>query len=84
MSAITFDTHAAVKRLLEAGVEERQAEAFVATFSDVLGERVTKADLEPLATKADLFAVKADLYRALWMQAVGIVGLVFAIVRFLG
>lgn len=76
MPAITFDTHAVVKRLQEAGVEERQAEAIVHAISDAVGDHVTKVDLEPLATKA-------DLYRALWLQAAGIIGLTVAILRFL-
>ena len=52
MPVPAFDTYAAVKRLREAGVEERQAEAFVTTVGDAIGEQVTKADLEPLATAA--------------------------------
>ena len=83
MSVVAFDTLAAVKQLRDAGVEERQAEAVVAIVSKAVGEQVTKADLEPLATKSNLLALKADLYRALWMQAAAIIGIVFALMRLL-
>ena len=58
MSAATFDTYAAAKRLRDAGFDERQAEAAVSMVRDAAG-----ADREQLATKADLahFATKADL-----------------------
>ena len=97
MPAPAFDTYAAVKRLREAGVDERQAEAFVATVGDAMGEHVTKADLAELRTamqvemaelrsetKTEIAGLRADLYRALWLQAAGIVGLTVAILRFLG
>ena len=67
MSAATFDTHRAVRRLEAAGIETRHAEAFVSEMRDAgAGDRdqlATKADLEPLATKAELepLATKAEL-----------------------
>lgn len=51
---VTFDTHAAVERLKHGGLQQTQAEAVVDVVRDVTGELVTKADLAPLATKADL------------------------------
>ena len=54
-----FDTHAAVKRLQEAGADERLAEAVVATVNVAVGEPVTKADLEPLATTAEIAELRA-------------------------
>ena len=81
MSAVT-DTHAVVKQLQEAGVEERQAEVIVHAISDAVGDAVTKADLAPLATKTEIAELRADLYRALWLQAAGIIGLTVAILRF--
>ena len=78
MNAATFDTHAAVKALREAGADERMAEAIVNTASAAAGaghgELVTKADLraaiDPLATKADLNAaiasVRAELGTIRW------------------
>ena len=48
----TFDTHAAVTALRNAGIEEPQAEAIVNTMRDAAG-----ADRANLATKADLYQV---------------------------
>ena len=67
MSAVTFDTHQAVRRLEAAGIETCHAEAIVSEMRDAgAGDRdqlATKADLEPLATKANLepLATKAEL-----------------------
>jgi hypothetical protein len=63
--SIAFDTLGATKRLREAGLEERAAEAIVelvqssAQFPDIGGlatkaDTATKADLANMATKADL------------------------------
>ena len=84
MSAITFDTHAAVKRLQEVGVDERQAEVFVATVGSALGENVaTKEHIT--AAIAELRAEIANefkgLYRHLWLMAAGIVGVTVALVK---
>jgi hypothetical protein len=57
MSLIAFDTLRAAKLLRDAGVEERQAEAFVQIMQQT-------ADLPPidhLATKADLGILKTDI-----------------------
>ena len=58
-----FDTHAAVKRLRQAGFTEDQAEALSETVQDGVagGDLATKADLAPLATKAELAEVKNEL-----------------------
>ena len=74
MNAAAFDTHAAVKALREASADERMAEAIVNTVSAAAGsdhdELATKADLrtviEPLATKADLASVRAELGAIRW------------------
>ena len=52
-------TVATLQKLENAGFDRKQAEALVESFS---------TDLDQLATKADIAAVKADLYRALWLQ----------------
>ncbi len=68
---VAFDTLSATKRLRDAGLEERAAEAIVelvqstAQFPDISGlatkaETATKADLAGMATKAET-ATKADL-----------------------
>ena len=47
MSAVTFDTHEAVKRLIEAGVPEKQAEAQVKIWRDVASDQlVTRSYLD--------------------------------------
>ena len=56
MSAVAFDTHAAVKTLREAGADEAKAEAIVKTASAAVG-----AGHDQLATKADLADIKAEL-----------------------
>ncbi len=53
MTTLALDTHKAVKTLREAGFEETQAEAMVATFGNAMSENV--------ATKADIAELKAEL-----------------------
>lgn len=80
MSTLAFDTHKAVKALREAGFDDIQAEAVVATVGDAIGGNVaTKTDIAEL--KADLSELKADLYRHLWLMAAGIVGLTVTLVK---
>ena len=51
MLTTTFDTHAAVKQLRAAGVGDTQAETMVDIIRRSIGDAVTRADIEPLATK---------------------------------
>ena len=80
MSAATFDAFGAARALEAAGVEPRQAEAIA---SAIAAQTVTRADLEPLATKADLNAsiasVRAELGTIRW-----IVGLIAAFLFAIG
>ena len=80
MSAATFDAFSAARALEAAGVEPRQAEAIA---SAIAAQTVTRADLEPLATKADLNAsidsVRAELGTIRW-----IVGLIAAFLFAIG
>ena len=48
-------TVATLQKLENAGFDRKQAEALVESFA---------TDLDQLATKADIAAIKADLYRA--------------------
>ena len=88
MTATTFNPLAAARDLEAAGIERRQAEA----HAEVLRQAVT-ADRDELATKADLdhldakletrlAELRADLYRALWIQGGAIVAILTAL-RFL-
>ncbi len=75
MGTVAFDTHKVVKDLKRTGFNDEQAEAVVSAVGEAVGETVaTKADLDPLATKA-------DLYRALWIQTGAILAAVAAILR---
>ena len=70
MTVAAFDTHQAVRRLEAVGIETRQAEAIVSEMRDASG-----ADRGELVTRG-------ELYRAQWIQGVGIVAILTAL-RFL-
>ena len=64
MSLLVFDTLKATKALKQAGFDEIQAEAVVATVGDAIGGSVaTKADLEKTAgeLRADMQKMEAGL-----------------------
>lgn len=86
MATAVFDTLTAAKTLRDAGTKDVHAEAIAHTVNQAVGDN--------LATKADLTAavaeLRAELYRALWIQGAGIVGVLgtllaiaTAIVKFL-
>ena len=77
MNTAPFDTLSAARDLEAAGIERRQAEAIAGTV-----RQATAADREALATKADLAGLRADLYRALWIQAATLIGAQIAIAGF--
>ena len=77
MTATNFDALQAAHDLEAAGIERRQAEAIAASMRDAAG-----ADREQFAKKADLAELRADLYRALWIQGGAIVAILTAL-RFL-
>lgn len=58
MTTITFDTLAYARKLKEAGVEDKQAEAQASALSDVL-----KSGSNDLATQRDIESLRADLKR---------------------
>ncbi|OHC75169.1 MAG: hypothetical protein A3G18_08155 [Rhodospirillales bacterium RIFCSPLOWO2_12_FULL_58_28] len=63
-NAIALDTHAAIKRLINAGFTERQAEAEVSIIADLIEERLaTKRDLAELEAhmKSGIEVLKRDL-----------------------
>lgn len=65
MSAITFDTHKFVRKLQEAGFDEKQAEGLTEAMRAVIDESelVTKKDLQ-----IELAPIKADLNLLKWMM----------------
>ena len=77
MTDAAFDTLETVCDLEAAGVERAQAEAIAGAVRKAAG-----ADRDALATKADIAALEARMYRALWMQAGAIVAVV-ALVKLL-
>ena len=72
-----FDTLAAHRALTNAGIPAQQA--------DAITDAVRQAAAAPadMATKADLAALEARVYRAMLIQAGAIVGAVVAILRML-
>jgi len=74
MSTVTFDTHKFVRKLKEAGFEERQAEALTEAMQAVINESelVTKRDLQ-----IELAPIKADINLMKWMLG-AILGLAIA------
>lgn len=95
MALLVFDTLKATKVLKQAGFDEVQAEAVVATVGDAIGGSVaTKADLEKTAgelradmqkmeagLRADMSAEFRNLYRHLWIMAAGIITLNVALMK---
>ena len=92
MTTYTLDTHATIREFQEAGMDSRQAEVVVAAISRSDSELATKADLKAeitavradidkleISTKADIANLKAEVFRALWIQGAGIVGIQLAI-----
>ena len=68
MAASTFDSLEASRKLKQAGIEQQHAEAIADQLRSAAG-----ADLNQLATSANLAELRADIYRALWIQGAGIV-----------
>jgi len=65
MSSITFDTHKFVRKLQEAGFNEKQAEGLTEAMRSAIDESelVTKKDLQ-----IELAPIKADLNLLKWMM----------------
>jgi hypothetical protein len=90
---LRIDTLKFVRKLTEAGMERKIAEAFVEGLAEAdTSELATKADLA--VTKADVLSdlailktelaeTKAEIFRFMLLQAVGIVGLTVALIKLL-
>jgi 2-keto-3-deoxy-galactonokinase len=74
MTTITFDTHKFVRKLKEAGFEEKQAEALTEAIQSISNESeiVTRRDLQ-----IELAPIKADINLMKWMLG-AILGLAIA------
>ena len=80
-----FDTLAVVQKLEAAGVERKQAEAHAEALRDSQARLATKDDIarleakiDTMATKTDLAELRAEIYRAMWIQTGAIIGTIIA------
>ena len=75
MATAPFDTLRIAQALRDAGFDDAQSEAIVGAIQKSLGENlVTKSDLELAIAK-----LRADMYRALWIQGAGLVMIMVAL-----
>ena len=80
MATAPFDTLRIAQALKAAGFDDTQSEAIVNAIQRSVGDNVaTKSDLSELATKVDLSELRADMYRALWIQGAGLVMIMVAL-----
>lgn len=86
MAAVTFDTLKYVRRLREACVPEKQAEAEAEALSEVFEvhskELVTKDYLDAKFEK-ELSPIRSDLFVLKWMLALVIIALVIPFLKLL-
>ena len=76
-----FDTLAYARRLKEAGVSDEQAEAHAEAVRAAMTHGVaTKTDIAEL--RVEIRELRADLYRALWIQGAGLVAIMIGIKLF--
>lgn len=84
-----FDTLAIVQKLEAAGVERKKAEAHAEALRDSQARLATKADIarleakvdgmaDNMATKTDVAELRAEIYRAMWIQTGAIIGTIIA------
>ena len=82
MATAPFDTLRIAQALRDAGFDEKQSEAIVVAIQDSLGENVaTKSDLFEVKShlEAKIVELRADMYRALWIQGAGLVMIMVAL-----
>ena len=81
-----FDTLGHARTLREAGVEGKQAEAHAEAARALRAGLATKADLDAglsglrAELRADIADLRADIYRALWVQGAGLVAVMTALI----
>ena len=82
-----FDTHAIARSLTDAHLTPEQADAITVAIRQAAEHDGSGIDVDTLATKADVFALEARLYRAMLVQTavtVGLLGLLLGALRWLG
>ena len=90
MASTTFDTLTAARDLEAAGVDRRQAEAIAGTVRQAINADrdtlATQADLAGLESRIDakLEALEGRIYRALWIQGIGIVAIIGGFIAIAG
>lgn len=93
---MAFDTERAARRLIDAGMEERAANGVADVMADATDGLATEASLlelraevregfaamraEIAGSRAEAAEFRADIYRALWIQGLGILAGTAAIV----
>ena len=86
MTTAVFDTLKASRDLKAAGFDDTQAEAIVTTMAKAFDDTVaTRVDLHAVQSelKADIANLKAEVFRALWIQGAGIVALIVGLTKLL-
>lgn len=75
MTGAIFDALASARTLRDAGFDNRQAEAVAGVVRHGRAGLSTREDLDKLEARMDarIAALRADIYRALWIQGAGIV-----------
>ncbi|MCY4199870.1 MAG: hypothetical protein OXE81_07725 [Gammaproteobacteria bacterium] len=76
MSAQTFDSLNAARELEAAGIESEQAAAIASQI-----RTVATPNSGEIATKSDVAKLCAEFYRALWLQAGGIIAATVTLVK---
>ena len=78
MAAITFDTHKFIRKLKDAGFEEKQAEALTEALRAAIedSELVTRKDLQ-----LELAPIKTDLTVVKWMLGLVLGGVAALILK---
>jgi ABC-type sulfate transport system substrate-binding protein len=81
-ATLRIDTLKFVRKLTEAGMDRRQAEAIVDGLSEAdTSELATKTDIAEL--RVEMREMKAEIFRAMLIQAGTIVGLTVALTKLL-
>lgn len=85
MATYTIDTHATIRELEDAGMDSRQAEVVVAAISRSDAAPAPKSDLkaEMGTIRAEIADLKAEIFRALWIQGAAIVALSVGLTKLL-
>ena len=84
-ATLRIDTLKFVRKLMDAGMERRLAEAIVEGLAADTSELATKADTARVEAKIDtaIAELRAEIFRVMMLQAVAIVGLTVTLIKLL-